>query len=794
MLKAKDIVNTLSLDEKIELLTGKNFWYLKAIPKANLASIMLTDGPHGLRKQKDSGDHLGISNSEKATCFPTASALASTWNKALLNQVGQALAKECLRQEVSVLLGPGVNIKRNPLCGRNFEYFSEDPYLSGVLASEMIKGVQSLGIGTSLKHFAVNNQETMRMVVDVLVDERSLRELYLKPFEIAIKASKPWTVMSAYNLINGVYASENKQLLQDILRNEWNYKGVVVTDWGANNNRVKGLIAGQDLDMPSSKKFYKKQIKKALKNKTISIELLEKSLTRNLDLIIKANQTLNKKHKAFAEDKHHQFAREVACESIVLLKNADKLLPLNKSQKVALIGRFAKEPRYQGSGSSLIQPTKLTNAYDAFKDVLKDKLIYADGYSLANDDINQDIINAAIEVTKKADVVIIMAGLPDIYESEGFDRDHLNLPINQIKLIDEITKINNNTIITLANGSPIVMPWKDNVKAIIEQYLTGQASGEALRDIVFGKVNPSGKLAETFPNNLTELPSTSNFPGKNKQVIYKEGLYVGYKAYDKLAVKPLFEFGYGLSYTKFSYHDFSINNNFKNQKIIVELKITNIGEVLGKEIVQVYVSKKKSLVYRPIQELKAFEKLELNPSETKTISLDIDYKSLTIYQDDYKLEPGEYEIRVGASSRDILYKEIINIKSNDIVKDDLLEVYKNYNKDTVIKDSDYEKLLAKKIPEPKPIKPYNINSTLGEIKQTFIGNKLYNIVSKQMASTVETETNKTNKKMIEKTINQMPLRSLVVFSEGKLSLKRVYGIIDLMNKHIFSGLFKVITG
>ncbi|MFO7969953.1 MAG: glycoside hydrolase family 3 C-terminal domain-containing protein [Candidatus Izemoplasmatales bacterium] len=794
MLKAKDIVNTLSLDDKIELLTGKNFWYLKAIPKANLASIMLTDGPHGLRKQKDSGDHLGISNSEKATCFPTASALASTWNKALLNQVGQALAKECLTQEVSVLLGPGVNIKRNPLCGRNFEYFSEDPYLSGVLASEMIKGLQSLGIGTSLKHFAVNNQETMRMVVDVLVDERSLRELYLKPFEIAIKASKPWTVMSAYNLINGVYASENKQLLQDILRNEWNYKGIVVTDWGANNNRVKGLIAGQDLDMPSSKNLYKKQIKKALKNKTISIELLEKSVTRNLDLIIKANQTLNKKHQPIAEDKHHQFAREVACESIVLLKNADKLLPLNKNQKVALIGRFAKEPRYQGSGSSLIQPTKLTNAYDAFKDVLKDKLIYADGYSLASDDINQDIINAAIEVTKKADVVIIMAGLPDIYESEGFDRNHLNLPINQIKLIDEITKINNNTIITLANGSPIVMPWKDSVKAIIEQYLTGQASGEALRDIVFGKVNPSGKLAETFPNNLTELPSTSNFPGKNKQVIYKEGLYVGYKAYDKLAVKPLFEFGYGLSYTKFSYHDFSIKNNYKNHKIIVELKITNIGEVLGKEIVQVYVSKKKSLVYRPIQELKAFKKLELNPSETKTISLDIDYKSLTIYQDDFKLEPGEYEIRVGASSRDILYKEIINIKSNDIVKDDLLEVYKNYNKDTVIKDSDYEKLLAKKIAEPKPIKPYNINSTLGEIKQTFIGNKLYNMVSKQMASTVETETNKTNKIMIEKTINQMPLRSLVVFSEGKLSLKRVYGIIDLMNKHIFSGLFKVITG
>ncbi|MFW5889045.1 MAG: beta-glucosidase family protein [Bacillota bacterium] len=792
MLDAKEVVNKLSLTEKIKLLTGKNFWYLKPIPKANLKSIMLTDGPHGLRKQKDSGDHLGISNSVEATCFPTASALAASWDKDLIFNLGQTLAEECLTENVSVLLGPGVNIKRNPLCGRNFEYFSEDPYLAGELASAYINGVQSKNIGTSLKHFALNNQETNRMVVDVIVDERTMRELYLKPFEIAVKKAQPWTVMSSYNLINGIYASENKKLLQDILKDEWKHEGLVVTDWGANNDRVKGLVAGQELEMPSSKALYTKQIKRAIKRKKITEEILDKRVERNVEMIIKANETLNKEYKAYNKAKHHDFAREVASESIVLLKNEDDILPLNDKQKVALIGRFAKEPRYQGSGSSLIQPTKLTNAYDALKKVLKDKIFYADGYNIKTDTINNELIDEATKLAKQVDVVLLMVGLTDSYESEGFDREHLNLPTNHTKLIEAIIKVNKNIIIALANGSPVTMPWRNNVKAIIEQYLTGQATGEALADIVFGKVNPSGKLAETFSNNLEEIPSTNNFPGKDKQVIYKEGLYVGYRAYDKLDIKPLYEFGYGLSYTKFKYNEFKIENDKRNNKINIKFKLTNTGNKFGKEIVQVYVSKKASLIYRPVQELKAFAKVALEPSQMKPIKLEIEYANLNIYQGDFKLESGDYEIKIGASSRDIKYKEIINIESNDKIINDNLDIYKNYDKTTRINDTIYEKLLGYGLPKPPAKKPYSINSTLGEIKQTFIGKKIYEKVYKQMSFMIDNETNETNRKMIEKTINQMPFRSLVIFSEGKLSLKRAKGMLDLMNKRFFKGIVKVI--
>ncbi|MCF7924820.1 MAG: glycoside hydrolase family 3 C-terminal domain-containing protein [Candidatus Izimaplasma sp.] len=794
MLNAKAVVKELSLDTKIKLLSGKNFWYLPEIKEFNLKSIMLTDGPHGLRKQKDSGDHLGISNSVPATCFPTASALASSWNKDLIYKVGETLGEECLSERVSVLLGPGINIKRNPLCGRNFEYFSEDPYLTGALATSMINGIQSKGIGTSIKHFAVNNQETMRMVVDTIVDERTLRELYLKAFEMAIKASQPWTVMSSYNLINGVYASENKKLLQTILKDEWRHLGIVVTDWGANNDRVRGLIAGQELEMPSSNNLHDKRLKKATEEKKITLNLLDERVERIVELIIKANETLNKETKPYNKEKHHQFAKEVARESMVLLKNEDNILPLNNKKSVALIGVFAKTPRYQGSGSSLIQPTKLASAYDAFKDILGDNLSYAKGYALDSDKVNETLIKEAVEKSKKADVVVIMAGLTDRYESEGFDRDHLELPMNHNSLIEEVVKVNKNVIISLSNGSPVKMPWINNVKAIIEQYLTGQASGLALAEIIFGKVSPSGKLAETFPNDLAEIPSTKYFPGKPRQVKYVEGLYVGYRAYDKLNIEPLFPFGYGLTYTSFKYNNFKVTSNKSTKTIKVSLDLTNTGNMIAKEIVQVYVSKKDSLVYRPIQELKAFEKLELKPEQTKAINLSIAYDDLKVYQKGFKLEPGEYEVRISASSRDTKYSKTINITSNDQIVDDLNETYKNFNKATVLKETDFKHLLGHKIPEYPSIKPYHMNSTLGEIKQTYIGKKLFKLVYKQMAPMIDNETNETTKKMIEKTVEQMPFRSLVIFSEGRLSLKRANGMLDLMNKHFIKGLYKVIFG
>ncbi|MFP4478377.1 MAG: beta-glucosidase [Candidatus Izemoplasmatales bacterium] len=794
MSQASKIVKSLSLDEKIRLLSGKNFWFLHGIPKADLESIMVTDGPHGLRKQKDSGDHLGIGNSYPATCFPTASALAATWNKELLEKVGATLAEECLSEKVSVLLGPGINIKRHPLCGRNFEYFSEDPYLTGALATAYIKGVQAKGIGTSLKHFAVNNQETMRMAVDTIVDERSLRELYLKAFEMAVKDSQPWTVMSSYNKINGIYASENKKLLDHILKDEWGHDGLVITDWGANSDRVKGLIAGQELEMPGNKNLHGKALKKAFEDGTISQELLDKRVEKVVELLIKSNQTLSEKHPEYDKDKHHDFAKEVAHESIVLLKNDDLLLPINKKEKIALIGAFAKKPRYQGSGSSLINPTRLSTAYAGLVEVFGDELLYADGYDLSTDEVDDALIKEALNVIHQADKVIIMAGLTDAYESEGFDRDHLDLPMNHNALIDAISKAHPNVIVCLSNGGPVRMPWLKNIKGLVEQYLTGQASGQALVDILLGKVNPSGKLAETFPNEVSEIPSTHNFPGRPRQVLYKEGLYVGYRAYDKMQVKPLFDFGYGLSYTSFEYSDFLINNDSKKRMVKVNLNISNTGDILGKEIVQVYVGKKDSLVYRPIRVLKAFEKVTLKAGETKTLSLTISYDDLKIYQKGFKLEGGPYTISIGASSRDIKYQEIISIQSDDEIVDDGLEVYKHFNKETNICDREFEDLLGHKIPDYPSIKPYTLNSTIGEIRKTFIGQRIYKVMYKKMSHIIESEENDTTRKMIEKSIHEMPFRSLVVFSGGELSLKKAKGMLDLMNKRFIRGILRIIFG
>ena len=789
---ARQVLNKLSLEEKIELLSGKNFWYLNEIGSSHLKSIMVTDGPHGLRKQKDSGDHLGISNSYPATCFPTASALACTWDEDLLYKLGEYLGNECLSQNVSVLLGPGINIKRHPLCGRNFEYFSEDPILTGKLASKMIQGVQSKGVGTSLKHFALNNQETMRMVVDVIVDERSFRELYLRGFEIAIKEAKPWTVMSSYNKINGTYASENKKLLQDILKDEWAYDGLVVTDWGANNDRVQGIIAGQDLEMPGNGNIHKEAIKDALDKGIISEELLDRRVLKVIELIIKANETLEKDHSDYDMDKHHDFARKVASESMVLLKNDDDILPISKQDTIALIGGFAKQPRYQGSGSSLINPSKISTAYDAFKERLKDNLIYAPGYDLQTDTINQDLIDEAIKVSKEADTVIVMAGLTDDYESEGFDREHIDIPKNHLALIEAISNNHDQVIVALSNGSPVSMPWLDKVKGVIEQYLSGQASGAALADIVFGDVNPSGKLAESFPLSIEDLPANENFPGKPRQLKYQEGLYVGYRAHEKQDNVPLFPFGYGLSYTSFELKDFAISKN--RNTINIKLNITNTGDLFGKEVIQVYVGKEESRLYRPIKELKAFTKVDLKAKETKEVSIDIDKELLKVYQNGFKLESGKYKIYIGTSSQDILYSDILDIQSKDDVVDDQLIQYKNFNKKSILSDKDFTHLLGHDIPTYPSSKPYSLNSTMSEIKNTFIGKRIYKMIAKQMAPMIDQEMNDTTRKMIDKSVGEMPFRSLVVFSGGQLSMKKAQGLLDLMNKKFFKGLFKLISG
>lgn len=793
MNQVETIVKELTLDEKIGFLTGKDFWYLPELSRLNLPSIMLTDGPHGLRKQVGESDHVGLNASAKSTCFPTASLLASTWDTVLLEQVGKALGNECKTEQVSVLLGPGANIKRHPLCGRNFEYFSEDPLLSGTLAAAFINGVQSQGIGTSLKHYVANNQETMRMVVDAIIDERTLRELYLKSFEIAVKEAQPWTVMCSYNLVNGVYLSEHTHLLQHVLKDEWQHEGLVVTDWGACNNRVAGIHAGQDLEMPSSGTTHKKQILKALQNGELEEHELDKRVSKVVELILKAKQTLEAEHTPYDPIEHHQFARHVATEGMVLLKNEEHILPLSSNVKIALIGEFAEKPRYQGSGSSLINPNQISTAYEAFQKTLQDQFLYAKGYSVDTDVVDQELLDEAIETAKQADIVVIMAGLTNAYESEGFDRTHLNLPTNHTVLIDSITEIHQKVIVVLSNGAPVLMPWKDKVQGIIEQYLAGQASGEALVDILFGTVNPSGKLAETFPNTISEIPANNHFPGSGRQVEYREGLYVGYRAYDSMNVEPLFPFGFGLSYTSFEYNHLQVQT--LKDEILVKIDITNTGTVFGKEIVQVYVHKESDIVYRPQQELKAFAKIDVQPGETKTVEMKVSHHSLKVFQhNQFLLEAGIYLIKVGSSSRDIYYQEEIHIESMDVLSIKSPDEYFHITSDFAPTKEHFEELLGHGIPPYPPIKPYHFNSTILELRETFVGKQLFKVIQRNMVKIVGEEMDETSRKMIDTVVLEMPFRNLVVLSAGMISHRRAAGLLDLMNKKPINGLIKVIRG
>ena len=550
------IIEKMTLEQKASLCSGRDRWNLKGIEELDIPSIMVSDGPHGLRKQIGDAQQIGLRQSAPATCFPTASTLASTWDCELLKEVGAALAGECRQEKVAVILGPGANIKRSPLCGRNFEYFSEDPYLTGKLAAAHIQGVQSQGIGASLKHFVANNQERRRMVIDVLVDDRALRELYLAGFEEAVKA-QPETVMCAYNRLNGEYCSENSFLLTKVLKEEWGHKGLVVTDWGATNERVKGLQAGLELEMPGSRGLNDQKIVEAVRQGQLSEATLNAAVERLLNLMFKTSAVLQQDFH-YDADAHHALARRVEAEGAVLLKN-NAMLPLKKTGSLAVIGRFAKEPRYQGNGSSLINPGRLDNAWDALVNYRGEAdLFYADGYDPRSDVTDRELIAEACKAAGRAEQVIIFAGLPDIAESEGFDREDLFMPENQNILIKEIAKVNPKIVVVLSNGAPVTMPWLDRVAAVLETYLGGQAWGTAVVDLLFGESNPCGKLAETFPESLHDLPSSTQFPGGNKSVAYTESLYLGYRYFDSAGRKPLFPFGHGLSYTSFEYSNLQV--------------------------------------------------------------------------------------------------------------------------------------------------------------------------------------------------------------------------------------------
>ncbi|WP_418026924.1 glycoside hydrolase family 3 C-terminal domain-containing protein [Paenibacillus sp. JJ1722] len=665
----KNMVRQMTLNEKAELCSGASFWSTQAVDRLGIPSIILTDGPHGLRKQDGESDHLGLNESVTSTCFPSAVGLASSWNRELVQLVGETIGKEAQAEDVAIVLGPAANIKRSPLCGRNFEYFSEDPYLTGELAAAHIAGVQSQGVGTSLKHFAVNNQEHRRMTTDAIVDERTLREIYLTGFEKAVKQSQPWTVMSAYNKVNGSYVSENEYLLTTILKEEWGHEGFVVSDWAAVSEIVASIAGGMELEMPSSNGEGPKQIVEAVNHGELSEEKLDQAVERLLHVIFKAADS-KRENASYDQTAHHQLAREVARETMVLLKNENQILPLKKEGKIAIIGQMAEKVRYQGGGSSHIKPTRLDSIYEQMKISAGEtaSITYKQGYGQDSDESDQSMLDEAIKAAAASDIAVLVVGLPDRYESEGYDRSHLDMPLNQQQLISAVAAVQPNVVVVLCNGSPILMPWLQDVKAVLEGYLGGQAAGGAIADLLFGDANPSGKLAETFPQSLKHNPSYLFFPGDGDRVEYREGIYVGYRYYDMKDIEPLFPFGYGLSYTLFEYSHLTVSQTEMkdNETFSVTVNVKNTGPVFGKEVVQLYVHDCESTVSRPEKELKGFAKVALKPGEEKTISFTLDKRSFAHYSVEHKdwhVESGEFDILLGSSSRHIALQTKVMVES-----------------------------------------------------------------------------------------------------------------------------------
>ncbi|HOM74636.1 MAG TPA: glycoside hydrolase family 3 C-terminal domain-containing protein [Fervidobacterium sp.] len=753
----KKLISQMTLEEKASLCSGLDNWRTKPIERLGIPSIRMSDGPHGLRKEPDTPEEAKLGPSVPSTCFPTAVTTASSWDKKLIEEMGRALARECQANGVDIILGPAINIKRSPLCGRNFEYLSEDPYLSTQMATAYIKGVQGEGVGTSLKHFAANNQEHRRMTVDEIIDERTLREIYLANFEGAVKDGKPWTVMCSYNSVNGDLVSENKYLLRDVLKNDWGFEGFVVSDWGAVNDRVKGLISGLDLEMPTSFGNRDKLIAEAVKSGKLDEKILDDTVERILNIVFKAID--NRKHDAtYDKDAHHKLARKIASESMVLLKNDDKILPLKKEGKIAIIGAFAKPPRYQGGGSSHVNPTKIDNALEEIQKIVQGnaEILYADGYKMDSEEIDQSLIQKAVEIAKSSNVAVIFAGLPEHYESEGYDRKHMSLPDSHNQLIQEITKVQPNVVVVLSNGSPVEMPWVNSVKGILESYLGGQASGGAVADILFGVVNPSGKLAETFPKKLSDNPSYLNFPGEGDRVEYREGIFVGYRYYDKKQMEPLFPFGHGLSYTTFEYSNMWVSRKEMNddETVEVRVKVKNTGNVKGKEVVQLYVRDCESTVNRPEKELKGFEKVELEPGEEKIVSFILDKRAFAYYNvelKDWYVESGEFEILVGKSSRDIILREKIIVNSTVQLK-----------------------------------KRFHRNSYIGDIVDDPRGYQIVMDLIEKMrqAGKISENDEKALKDIFQGWLRYQPIRAAVNFGGGYMTEEMLDNILKTLNEEI----------
>ena len=753
-LDIKNLIRQMTLEEKAGMLNGLDFWHLKGVERLGIPSVMVSDGPHGLRKQAEDADHLGLNASVPATAFPTAAGLACSFDRELIGQVGQALGDICQAENVSVILGPGANIKRSPLCGRNFEYFSEDPFLAGEMAAAHIRGVQSRNVGTSLKHFAMNNQEHRRMSTSVVCDERTKREIYLAPFERAVKKGKPWTIMCSYNKIGGVYSSENPRLLREILVDEWGFDGYTMTDWGACCDHVAGVKAGMNLAMPALGPSADEEVVRAVREGRLSEAVVDEAVERILNIIYRFVEN-RRVDPDFDLGAQHHLARKVARESAVLLKN-DGILPLKSQGNIAFIGAFAEKPRFQGGGSSHINAFEITSALEAVRSVAQ--VSYARGFEANADAADPALENEAVALAETSDVVVLFLGLPDTFESEGFDRTHMRLPACQLRLIDRVCEVNNKVVVVLHNGSPIEMPWANRPAGILEMYLGGQAVGGAAVDLLFGAVSPSGKLAETFPMRLEDNPSYLDFPGDGDTVEYREGLYVGYRWYDSRYMPVRFPFGHGLSYTTFNYSNLRTSSDTLdvNDKLTVCVDVTNTGSMGAKEIVQLYVRSAHKGVSRPMQELKGFDKVYLAPGETKTVTFTLCKRAFSYYNvdiADWYAENGAYEIAVGASSRDIRLTAPVTLTGSPRLK-----VH-------VTGDSTMGDILT--IPGAREV----LKDILAPMEQTFGSHD----------SSEESSMGESGGAMMEAMINYMPLHALKSFSGGQFTDEIMNGVIAGLN-------------
>ncbi len=788
-MKHRAIIEKMTLEEKTAVLSGKNTWETRAVKRLEIPSIALSDGPHGIRKQAGAGDHLGLNASLPATCFPTAATIANSWDEGLGEALGQALGEEAAAQGVDILLGPGLNIKRSPLCGRNFEYFSEDPYLAGKMAASYVRGIQSRGVHACPKHFAVNSQELRRMAMNAVVDERTLREIYLTGFEIAVKEGEARSIMTSYNQVNGTYANENKHLLQDILRGEWGFGGLVVTDWGGSNSHTAGVAAGSDLEMPSPGLDSARELAAAVVEGRLAEDDLDSCVDRLLETVLTVKGE-RKTPRTFDQETHHLLARRAAAESAVLLKNQEKLLPLKAGTKVAVIGDFAVEPRYQGAGSSMVNPIQVETMERVIGDSQLSVVGISRGYE-RNGDPEDILKKEAVDRAEKAEVVIYCLGLNELGEAEGLDRSHMRIPQNQIDLLETLAKVNENIVGVISAGASIEMPWERNCRAILHGYLSGQAGASAMVDILTGEVNPSGRLSETYPIKYEDTPSFRNFPSTERNAEYREGIYVGYRYYDTSMVRVQYPFGFGLSYTEFSYSDLQVDEDG------VTFTVANDGDCGGAEVTQLYIGLPEAAIFRPYKELKGFKKVFLKAGERKKVRIPFDDKTFRYWNcrtNKWETEGGNYLIMVGACVADIRLSGRLERKGTTGELPYDREQLPSYYSGLIqqVGEREFETLLGHPVPDGKWSGELGINDAICQMY--YAKSRLARLAYRCLTKRKKKSEDKGKPDLNILFIYNMPFRGIAKMTGGMVSMEMVNGIVEMVNGHFFTGLKVVIAG